>query len=52
MVTSVPYQLHSSVLAKQRAERALNQVRAGDVRRGETLRKPPAPPKDHSKDIS
>ncbi len=52
MVTSVPYQLHSSVLAKQRAERALNQVRAGDVRRGETLRKPPAPPKDHSEDLS
>jgi amino acid transporter len=49
MVTSVPYQLHSSILAKQRAERALNQVRAGDVRRGETLRKPP-PPQDHSED--
>ncbi len=43
MVTSVPYQLHSSLLAKQRAERALNQVRAGDVRRGETLRTPPHP---------
>ncbi len=41
MVISVPFQLHSSVLAKQRAERALNQVRAGDVRRGETLREPP-----------
>jgi hypothetical protein len=51
MVTSVPYQLHSSVLAKQRAERALNQVRAGDVRRGETLRKPPLPPKDRSGDL-
>jgi amino acid transporter len=43
MVTSVPYQLHSSVFAKQRAERQLNQVRAGDVRRGETLRKPTLP---------
>jgi amino acid transporter len=52
MVTSVPYQLHSSVLAKQRAERALNQVRAGDVRRGETLRKPPTPPQDHHQDLS
>jgi amino acid transporter len=51
MVTSVPYQLHSSVLAKQRAERALNQVRAGDVRRGETLRTP-TPPKDRSGDLS
>ncbi len=37
MVTSVPYQLHSSVVAKQRAERAVNQVRAGDVRRGRVL---------------
>ena len=51
MVTSVPYQLHSSLLAKQRAERALNQVRAGDVRRGETLRTP-TPPKDRSGDVS
>jgi len=48
MVTSVPYQLHSSVLAKQRVERTLNQVRAGDVRRGETLR---PPPKDRSGDV-
>jgi amino acid transporter len=48
MVTSVPYQLHSSVLAKQRAERTVNQVRAGDVRRGETLR---PPPKDRSGDV-
>jgi amino acid transporter len=37
MVTSVPYQLRSSVLAKQRAERSVNQVRAGDVRRGRIL---------------
>jgi amino acid transporter len=41
MVTSVPYQLRSSVLAKQRAERAVNQVRAGDVRRGRVLSPPP-----------
>src|SRR3954464_7730246 len=34
MVTSVPYQLRSSVLAKKRVERSVNQVRAGDVRRG------------------
>ncbi len=37
MVTSVPYQLQSSVLARKRAERAFNQVRAGDVRRGRVL---------------
>ncbi|MEP7089986.1 MAG: APC family permease [Nocardioidaceae bacterium] len=48
MVTSVPYQLHSSVLAKQRAERALTQVRAGDVRRGQVLRDPN---KDHTGDV-
>ncbi|MGA8211936.1 MAG: APC family permease [Nocardioidaceae bacterium] len=40
MVISVPYQLRSSAAAKQRAERAVNQVRAGDVRRGRTLRAP------------
>jgi hypothetical protein len=38
MVISVPFQLHSSVLARQRVERARNQVRAGDVRRGQVLR--------------
>jgi hypothetical protein len=37
MVTSVPYQLHSSVLAKQRQEREAHQIRAGDVRRGRVL---------------
>jgi amino acid transporter len=42
MVISVPFQLHSSVIAKQRAERMRNQVRAGDVRRGQTMR-PPSP---------
>jgi amino acid transporter len=40
MVTSVPYQLHSSVLARQRIESSVNQVRAGDVRRGQVLRDP------------
>ncbi len=38
MVTSVPFQLHSSILAKQRAERAVTQVRAGDVRSGRVMR--------------
>lgn len=38
MVTSVPYQLRSSVVAKQRAERSVNQVRAGDVRSGQVRR--------------
>jgi amino acid transporter len=38
MVTSVPYQLHSSVVARRRAERSVNQVRAGDVRSGRVLR--------------
>ena len=37
MVTSVPYQLRSSELAKQRQERMADQVRAGDVRRGRVL---------------
>jgi amino acid transporter len=46
MVTSVPYQLRSSVLAKQRAERSVNQVRAGDVRRGRVL----TPPRDRTGD--
>jgi amino acid transporter len=48
MVISVPYQLHSSVIAKQRAERLRNQVRAGDVRSGQT-RRPPV--EDRSGDI-
>ena len=33
MVTSVPYQLHSSQIAKERAQR-LERVKAGDLRRG------------------
>ncbi|CAN5547530.1 APC family permease [soil metagenome] len=51
MVISVPFQLHSSVLAKQRVERSRNQVRAGDVRRGETMRNPD-PPIDGTGDVS
>jgi len=34
MVTSVPYQLQSSQIAKQRAARELERVKAGDLRRG------------------
>jgi amino acid transporter len=47
MVISVPFQLHSSVIARQKAERARNQVRAGDVRSGQTRR---PEPKDRSGD--
>ncbi len=48
MVISVPFQLRSSVAAKQRAERSVNQVRAGDVRRGQVLRDQT---KDHTGDV-
>ncbi len=48
MVISVPFQLRSSVAARQRAERSVNQVRAGDVRRGQVRR---AQPKDHHEDL-
>ena len=34
MVTSVPYQLQSSQIAKERAARELDRVKAGDLRRG------------------
>ena len=34
MVISVPYQLRSSELAEERAERLQHAARAGDVRRG------------------
>ena len=37
MVISVPYQLRSSELAKQRVERQQHQALAGDVRRGRVL---------------
>ncbi|MGE5718922.1 MAG: APC family permease [Nocardioidaceae bacterium] len=36
MVISVPYQLRSSELVKEREERLQHQVKAGDVRRGRT----------------
>ena len=36
MVTSVPYQLRGSEVAKQREERELERLRPGDVRRGRT----------------
>jgi amino acid transporter len=38
MVTSVPYQLHSSQVARAREERDLIRVKAGDLRRGGTSR--------------
>ena len=34
MVTSVPYQLQSSQIAREREERELTRVKAGDLRRG------------------
>jgi hypothetical protein len=34
MVTSVPYQLRSSQIAREREEREIARVRAGDLRRG------------------
>ncbi len=44
MVTSVPYQLRSSVVAKQRAERLMSKSQPGDVRRGRVLSPPPRKP--------
>ncbi len=38
MVIAVPYQLRSSQLAKERADRLQSQVQAGDVRRGRARR--------------
>ncbi len=45
MVTSVPYQLHSSQIARERAARDLARVKAGDLRRGtvDTSRQVPGP---------
>ena len=40
MVTSVPYQLQSSQIARDREERELARVRAGDLRRGRVGRSP------------
>ena len=44
MVTSVPYQLRSSQIAREREERELTRVRAGDLRRGRVDRSPPTRP--------
>lgn len=49
MVTSVPYQLRSSVVALEREQRDLTRTRAGDVRRGaigSTTRNPRGPHTD------
>ena len=45
MVTSVPYQLHSSEIARERAKREVNRVKAGDLRRGTVRTGGHAPPK-------
>jgi amino acid transporter len=44
MVTSVPYQLRSSAVARQRAERLQSKAQPGDVRRGRVLTPPPRNP--------
>jgi len=41
MVISVPYQLRSSVVAKERVERELTKTRPGDIRRGVVGKRPP-----------
>jgi amino acid transporter len=45
MVTSVPYQLHSSQIAKERAQRDVDRVKAGDLRRGTGRDGPQVPPR-------
>jgi amino acid transporter len=40
MVTSVPYQLRSSQIARERTEWELTRLRPGDVRRGQTIDNP------------
>lgn len=45
MVTSVPYQLHSSQIAKERAQRDIERVKAGDLRRGTVRSGGQVPPK-------
>lgn len=40
MVTSVPYQLRSSQIAREREEREVARVRAGDLRRGNVKERP------------
>jgi hypothetical protein len=46
-VISVPYQLKSSLIAKERAERELLKTRPGDVRRGVLHDKPTGRAGDH-----
>jgi amino acid transporter len=46
MVTSVPYQLESSQIARDRVRRDLNRVKAGDLRRG-TVRSGGQGPSNH-----
>ncbi|HEY3530929.1 MAG TPA: APC family permease [Nocardioides sp.] len=45
MVTSVPYQLHSSEIARERARREVHRVKAGDLRRGTVRSGGQAPPR-------
>ncbi len=45
MVTSVPYQLQSSQIARDRAQRELHRVKAGDLRRGTVRSGGQVPPK-------
>jgi amino acid transporter len=45
MVTSVPYQLHSSEIARERAKREVNRIKAGDLRRGTVRSGGQVPPK-------
>ena len=45
MVTSVPYQLQSSQIARDRAKRDVNRVKAGDLRRGTIRSGGQLPPK-------
>jgi amino acid transporter len=45
MVTSVPYQLESSQIARDRAKREVNRVKAGDLRRGTIRSGGQVPPK-------
>ncbi len=45
MVTSVPYQLRSSQIAREREERESTRVRPGDLRRGQVTREPDRRPR-------
>jgi hypothetical protein len=47
MVTSVPYQLQSSQIARERARRGSNRVKAGDLRRGTVRTGGQVPPRRH-----